>query len=81
MQPDPPAAAVDMEGELGPVIVHAVGRCDRRVVRIQLGDSPESIANKAPPAGQLGVVVDVLELTAAALIAHIVGATRLNPVG
>jgi hypothetical protein len=80
MQSDPAPAGVDMERQLGPVVVGLTCGNDRRVGDVALRDSPEGVSHEPTTALQLGLVVNVLELTAAAIVPYVVGTAGLNPV-
>jgi len=81
IETDTTAAGFDVEGELGPVIVSLRRRCYRWIGKVPPGDSPEGVSDESPSAGELSLIVEVLELAAATLIMDVMGTTRLDPMG
>jgi hypothetical protein len=67
-----------VQGKLGSVIVCFVGRHDRWIGHVTFRDTPERITHEAPAALELDLGIDVLKLAPAALIAHVMGTTRLD---
>jgi len=68
-----------VERELGSVIVGLLRRDDRRVGDIPLSYPPERVSHEGPAALELGLVVQVLKLTAAAIVPDVMGTARLHP--
>jgi len=68
-----------VERELGPVIVGLFRGNDGRIRDIPLPDPPERVPHEGTAAFQLGLVVQMLKLTAAAVVSGVVGTARLDP--
>jgi hypothetical protein len=79
MQSDTPAPCGHVERQLGPVIVGLFRRHDGRIRDIPLPDPPERVPDESTAALQLGLVVQMLKLTAAAVISGVVRTARLDP--
>jgi hypothetical protein len=77
---DAPAAAAGVESELGAVVIGLLRRNDRRIGKLTFGDTPKRVAYEGLPARQLGLGIQVLQLTATAIVAYVVWTARLNPV-
>ena len=82
MEPDrlrPPAAVLDRQRDLRPIPPLLDGLDDLRVGDIQLADASQRVPHDGPLGRELRIVCQVLELAAAAPVAHIVRTRRRNP--
>jgi len=68
-----------VERELGPVIVGLLRGNDGGIGDIPLSYPPERVSHEAPAALQLGLVVQMLKLTAATIVSGVMGTARLDP--
>src|SRR5215218_4239330 len=79
MQPNTTPTRGHVERQLGPVIVSLLGRNDGRIGDFPLANPPERISHERAPTLELGLSVEMLELTAAAIVLGVMGTARLNP--
>jgi hypothetical protein len=80
MEADAPAVRAHLQGELGPILVDPVGGDNRRVRDVAFAEPADGVAHKRAPALELSLVVHMLQLTAAAVVPHVMGAAWLYPV-
>jgi hypothetical protein len=73
------SAGFDVEGKLGAIIIGLLSRNDGGVGHLALGDPAQCVTHERAPAGQLSLIVHVLQLAAAAFVMDIMRATGLHP--
>jgi hypothetical protein len=81
METDALSVATRVERQLGPVLVDLLGRHDRWIGYVALAEPAERVAYQRASVGELGLIVEVLQLAAAAIVSHVVGTAWFHPVG
>ena len=80
VQPDAGAIGGDMQGELGPVPPVVGAGNDRGIRNLHPAETPECLADEAAAGVALSGAIQMLQLTAAAVVANVVRAARRDTV-
>src|SRR5438874_12322393 len=78
-RPGPPSTAFDRQTYFRPIPPLLDRFDDLRVGDVELADASQGVAHDGLLGGELGVVAQVLQLAAAAAVAHVMGARRRDP--
>ena len=80
MEPNPPPVGAHREGDLGAVVELAVAGDERRIGHVPPSQTAERVAHEAAARLALGGRVQMLKLTPAAFVLHVVRTARRDPI-